>query len=306
MKVDRASVTALATSLIRAVHTRCDTPTIMVDPYAERLVTDAERSVLLDQLARMLKPERQEEIRAITDRAQALDVTVRANPAYAAVLVRARYTEDLLAAAVGRGVRQYVLIGAGMDTFAFRRRELAGRLQVFEIDHPATQAMKRQRLNDAGLEPPSNLHFVAADLETESVAEALSRAPYTPSEPGFFAALGVTHYLTREANLDLLRAIGRYAAPGSEVVFDYLDRDAFTPDRASDDAKRLAAERAKSDEPWVSGFDPQRLAADLSSTGLALIEDLGAEAVQARYCAGRADGLCVTAHVHLAHARIAA
>lgn len=305
MKADRASVSALATSLIRAVHTRCDVPTILEDPYGDRLITDAERSFLLDRLLLSLSAEKREEIGAIRDRDRALDLVVRANPAYAAVVVRARYTEDRLSDALERGVRQYVLIGAGMDTFAIRRPDLTGRLQVFEIDHPATQALKRERLAQADIEPPSNLHFLAVDLENESVAEVLSRSAYAPDAPAFFALLGVTQFLTREANLASMQAIASDAAPGSEVVFDYLDLDAFSADRAAEAIQRIRVERSTSDEPWVSGFDSKLLRADLAAVGLELVEDLSPVEAQARYCADRTDGLRMTPHVHLARGRVA-
>jgi methyltransferase (TIGR00027 family) len=305
MKADRGSVTALATSLMRAVHTRRDTPLIVEDAFGDRLLIDAERAFLFERLLLTLSPETQEAIRGIPDRAVALDRVVRDNPAYTAVLVRSRYAEDQLTAALDRGVRQYVLIGAGMDTLALRRPELAQRLAVFEIDHPATQALKRERFAAAGIDLPANLQFVAADLESESVAQALARSRYTAAEPACFAALGVTQFLTRDANLRMLRTIAGCAAPASTVVFDYLDKDAFAPDRTSAELKRLATQVANADEPWVSGFDPRLLAADLAGVGLALVEHLHTEDAQARYCGGRADGLRVTPHFHLVHARVA-
>ena len=305
MDHNRASATALAASFIRAVHTRCDRPTLVEDPYGDRLVTDAERSFILERLLLTLGAAKREEIRAIPDRARALDAAVHATPSYAGVLLRTRYTEDQLAAAVARGVAQYVLAGAGFDTFAFRRPDLRARLRIFEIDHPATQGLKRERLAWAGLEPPPNLHFVAADLETEAVAQALSRSSYASREPAFFAMLGVTPYLTREANLGTLRAIASCAAPDSEVVFDFLDTEALMPERASEEVTRMIAERAATDEPLLSGFDLQRLAGDLAGAGLEMVEELGASEAEARYCAGRMHELRMLPHSHIARARVA-
>jgi methyltransferase (TIGR00027 family) len=298
----RHSITALAASLFRAVHTRRDQPALLDDPYGDRLVTDAERALMLERLLLVVSPTDRRRIETITDLARAVDAAIQAGPAYGAVVVRARWAEDRLARALARGVRQYVLVGAGMDTFALRAPALEPALQIFEVDHPATQAMKQERFAHAGLRLPANVHFVAANLEQESVADALSRAAYRPRELAFFACLGITPYLTRETNLAMLGAAARCAPAGSELVFDYLDQDAFAPDRASEETKRLAAERAQTEEPWVSGFDPRALADDLAHVGLTLDEDLDPARVAARYLANRSDGLRIAA----AHWRLAA
>ena len=108
-------------------------------------------------------------------------------------LGRSRYTEDSLEKAVEQGVKQYVILGAGFDTFAFRCPEILEKLQVYEVDHPATQAFKRSRLAEAGWELPPQLHFVPVDFEQESLAEALTRSSYDPQAPSFFSWLGVTY-----------------------------------------------------------------------------------------------------------------
>lgn len=303
MEANRASLSALATCLLRAVHARCDRSPLVVDPYGDVLLTAAERALLFERFLLMLAPEAQAEIRAVADPERALERAARATPAYAGVLVRARYTEEQLDAAVAAGVRQYVIVGAGMDTFALRRPELRDRLRIFEIDHPATQELKRGRLVQAGLAVPSNLEFVATDLERESVAGALGRTSYTRDARAFFAVLGVTAYLTREANLATLGALASSAAPGSDVVFDYLETAVFAPERASVELQRLKTERAGSTEPWRSGFEPDRLADELAAVGLRLVEDLGPEEAQARYCTGRADPLQMPPQAHIARAR---
>jgi methyltransferase (TIGR00027 family) len=298
------SVTALAAALFRAVHARSGRPRLLEEPCADRFVTADERAFIFERLLLMLDPDRREEIRGIAEPTRAFEVAVEANPAYGTIIIRSRYTEDRLADALARGVRQYVLVGAGMDTFAFRRPDLANTLQIFELDHPATQAMKRERLARARLVPPPNLHFVAVDLEEGSVAAALVRPPYRADEQAFFASLGVLPYLTREASLGMLGAIAACAAPGSEIVFDYLELDALTPDRASDEAKRVAAERADSTEPWMSGFDPDRLAADIAETGLELDEDLDGDAAARLYVAAPGARLTMVSHGHLARAHV--
>jgi methyltransferase (TIGR00027 family) len=305
MDAARASVTALATSLIRAVHTRCDDPRLFDDPYGDRLVSDDERSLILQRLLLTLAPSRRELIGqlATANPGGALNLALRETPGYVGVVVRVCYTEDHLAAAIERGVRQYVLVGAGLDTFALRRPDLVSKLEIFELDHAATQGMKRDRLARAGLTPPANLHFVATDFEKESVADALSRSPYRAGDAAFFAWLGVTPYLTREANLGTLRSMASCSAAGSEVVFDYIEQSALDAAHASAEAKRMVEERKSTSEPYVSGFDPERLAAELGAVRMQLIQDLAPQDIERRYCSGRADGLRFTAPGHLVRAR---
>jgi methyltransferase (TIGR00027 family) len=293
-------VSALAAGLFRAVHTRCDTPPLLDDQLGEHFLLDAERGVVLERLLRMLSPEERADIEAVLDPARALDLAVRANPAYGTIVVRSRYAEDRLMEALAAGVSQYVLIGAGMDTLGFRRPDLLDSLAIIELDHPATQAMKRDRLARAGLQPPPNLRFIPADLEEDSVAAALVRGGYDPGAPAFFACLGVTPYLSHAANRSILGATGA-AVVGSRLVFDYLDLGAFGAE-APEATQRMAAERASSDEPWRSGFDPATLAGELAMAGLALVEDLDSGALGERYLQNRSDGLAVNPNCHLAMA----
>ncbi len=221
------------------------------------------------------------------------------------VLARARFTEERLADAMRDGTAQYVIIGAGLDTFALRRSDLRGRLRVIEIDHPATQAFKRGRIRDAGLELPPNLHFAPADLEKESLAEVLPRTPYDPSRTAFFSWLGVTMYLTDEAIRATLRSLRRTAVPGSQLVFDYLDRAVFDPGNPSPARARLFEIVRRVGEPMIFGFDPSALDAELAEEGFRLLEDLGPEAQKDLYYGNRTDGLQPTAAARLARAAVA-
>jgi methyltransferase (TIGR00027 family) len=268
----------MATSLMRAAHTRLSSAPLIEDPWGEMLLSDAEREAL------PLEP--------------LLD-----HPTFATVIVRSRYTEDALRSAVAGGVRQYVVVGAGMDSFALRRPDFAAELEIIELDLPGTQEMKLRRLRDRGVTPPGGVHYVAADLSRERLDDALARSPYRPEQPAFFAWLGVASYLTREANLATLRAIAASAAPGSELVFTYIDRRELDPKTASGDLEAVREAVAAGGEPWVSGFDPSTLAADLAAAGLALVEDLDGELQWQRYCASRVDGLRPVPTVHIARAR---
>jgi methyltransferase (TIGR00027 family) len=196
------------------------------------------------------------------------------------------------------------MVGAGFDTFALRRPDLRERVQVFEIDHPTTQDLKRQRLRDAGLDTPMNVHYVQADFESEGVADALGRSAYDPSQAAFFAWLGVLSYLTRPAIEGTFRAIKRLAPSGSEVVFDYLTAMAFVPERQSP-ALKLRFDRARAvGEPYLTGFEPLELSSFLKPLGYELMEDLGQPQQTERSFRSRTDGICPVEYWHWAHARI--
>src|SRR5258708_22987441 len=139
----------------------------------------------------------------------------------------ARYAEDALEAAVSQGIRQYVLIGAGFDSFALRRPAFSADLQIFEIDFPATQTFKIQRISECGISLPDSVHFIAADLSRESVAAALARSSFERDRLTFFSWLGVTMYLTREANLAPMRSIASCAPMDIELAFTYFDARLF-------------------------------------------------------------------------------
>lgn len=270
------------------------------DDWGDRLVPDAVREAWREGARAHIAKTRP----GWTPEVDVLDLALRANAAYADIIVRSRYVEDALEAALRGGIDQYVIVGAGFDSFLCRHPAWAEGVTVIEVDHPATQRFKRERLAACGVVVPSGGHFVETDLSSETLDAALTRSPFRRNRPAFFAWIGVTMYLPREANLATLRAIATSTSAGADVVFSYVDEVAFAPGAASDaDFKRLRAEVAAAGEALVSGFDPAGLRDVLSGVGLALIEDLtGAEAL-ARYDPAGRNGLRSSPVAHLAHAR---
>ena len=266
-----ASRTAYAVALRRAVHQQRDRPLVLDDPLALRIVDAAD----LDRVA---------------------GTALRAF-----VVARSRFAEDVLAEAVRDGVRQYVVLGAGLDTFACRNPY--GDLRVFEVDHPLTQRRKRERLRAAGIGVPATATFAPIDFEREALADALSRAGFHAGEPAAFSWLGVTPYLTRAAAQDTIAFVGRLPAR-TRLVFDYApDPSTLSGDvRVAFDA--LARRVAAAGEPFQTFFDPDELAQGLRRAGFSAIEDLGPEAINARYFAGRADGLRVAGAGRLLRAEV--
>jgi methyltransferase (TIGR00027 family) len=181
------------------------------------------------------------------------------------VVARGRYTEDRVADSVSRGTRQYMILGAGLDSFAYRS-ELAGQIRVFEVDHPATQQWKRQRLSAAHIPIPECVTYIPVDFETDALAERLIQGGYDPAQPAIVSWLGVTVYLTRLAISETLAILGRLAA-GTEIVLDYL-----VPAEMRDSDGRTYAElvmpiAAQQGEPWLTFFTPDEMTVMLNESG---------------------------------------
>jgi methyltransferase (TIGR00027 family) len=273
MHTAQASRTALRVAMRRAAHQLRDTPRVLDDPLALRIVGEP----------------RAREIAAVDD-----DPVSRATRAFMAV--RSRLAEDTLAAAVAAGVRQYVVLGAGLDTFAYRNPHAASGLRVFEVDHPATQAWKQTCLADAGIPIPRSVTFAPLDFERETLAGGLEAAGFDRAAPACFAWLGVAMYLTEEAIAHTLAYVGALAPP-SRIVFDYALPRAVLTAREQIALDALSARVAAAGEPFTTFFDPAGAAARLQAAGLEVEDDLGRDEINARYFAGREDGLALRAQL---------
>ncbi|MGA8515198.1 MAG: class I SAM-dependent methyltransferase [Burkholderiaceae bacterium] len=292
----------MTTSLIRALHTRHDPLPLLHDPWGDRLVP-ASGVEFIHQKA-LLSLSAQALARPATLSMSPGDSWLHSRPFYTGVITRSRFAEDALLAAVKRGVRQYVLLGAGFDSFSLRRPDGVRDLVVYEIDHPATQAVKRQRMAVCQVTPRAPVHYIAANLSKEGVAAALLRSDFRFNEPVFFSWLGVTMYLSRTDNLGLLGAIGQLAAPGSEVVFNYFDQEAFFDNTGSGPFSEMQRSVTAIGEPLLSGFDPAHLAKDLHGIGLSLQEDLDDAQTLQRYDRLGANGLQPLGWSHVARASV--
>jgi len=208
--------------------------------------------------------------------------------------LRSRYTEDRLAAARGR-LDQYVVLGAGADSYALRMGSKLGDLTVFEVDDPTFLAWKRQRIRELGLKEPEQLRFTPCDFETTSVADALAAAGFDAARPCFISWLGVTQYLTPEATAQTLRWAGQ-CAPGSEIVLTFQDENA----RSAAVGKKMAEGGVTS----LTHFLPEDMLALLRSSGFTQIDYLPPEIANERYFRDRADGLRAPMVQHLVSATI--
>jgi methyltransferase (TIGR00027 family) len=195
-----------------------------------------------------------------------------------------------------------VLLGAGLDTFAYRAVPRFPGVSVFEVDHPATQNWKRERLHEVGIAVPSAVTYAPVDFERETLRDGLARANFDFEKPAFFAWLGVVPYLSREAVMGTLSFVGQTMKPGSEIVFDYP-----TPPDPSDTSGRfeeMAKRVAALGEPFRSAFDPAELEQDLLKTGYSLVEDMDSRSLNALYFKGRSDGLLLRGRRHIMRAKL--
>lgn len=275
MQAGRPSQTAFGAALHRAAHQLRTQPLVFDDPFALLIVgKDAEAALRQDGHSRHARLGLQ-----------------------ALIAARSRLAEDAMIEALGRGVRRYVVLGAGLDTFAYRAITRFPDVTVYEVDHPATQAWKRQQVNDARLPAAPNLVYVPVDFEREALTDRLADVGFSFAQPAVFAWLGVVPYLTMpaiEAALSLIAAM----PSATEVIFDYAEPAKDGADSA------LAARVAQIGEPLHSFFTPQVLAQKLKDMGISHIEDWDAAALNARYFEGRKDGLRLSGRAHVMRARI--
>jgi methyltransferase (TIGR00027 family) len=267
MQAATPSRTALRVALRRAAHQLYDAPPLVLDdPIAVPILGEAYAEELRRTPTRPDRP---------------FSIGLRAF-----LVARSRYAEDMLARAVAQGVTQYVLLGAGLDTFAHRNPY--PQLRVFEVDHPATQQWKRELLAAGSLPAPRNLTYAPVDFENQTLAEQLRASGFDFASPTFFAWLGVVPYLTRDA---FRSTIGFIAAQptGSGVVLDYGQPRSALPflEKLAHDS--LAARVQLAGEPFKLFFTPPEIAAEL--TAFSKIEDLGSIEINARYFANRTDNL---------------
>ena len=275
---DRPSRTAERVAIRRALHQLLDEPRVHDDPLALAILGETPAA----------------ELRADPRRFEGGPV---ARVLRAFLAVRSRLAEDGLARAVAGGVRQYVVLGAGLDTFAYRNPYSA--LRVFEVDHPATQAWKRRRLAEVDIAVPEGVTFAAVDFVRESLRAALISAGLRSEEPTFFSWLGVTPYLEPANVMETLEVIAGFATGGGGVLFDYNVSPGSLPPRGRAAFEALAERVAATGEPFRGFFEPEGLVAALRDMGFREARDLGPDKLNATFLADRADGLRVGSAGHV-------
>lgn len=276
METGRASMTAQLVAGLRAGHFQSGArPLVFEDPYAAQFTGGV-----------FEEPLRRGELQAHLD-------GLKLQPIQGGILVRARYAEDALERSIEEaGVGQFVLLGAGNDSFVLRRPDLLKSLRVFELDHPSSQQDKRERLAALGFAEHPRIRFVAIDFEQETAGEALLRSGFDRGVPAFFNWLGVVTYLTPDAMFATLRSIRETAAIGTHVVFDYpIASHLLVREEDRVRSAEVSRSTAAVGEPRNSRHDPAALRAAVEAAGWQVVEDASPEILDARYFHGRSDGL---------------
>jgi methyltransferase (TIGR00027 family) len=278
MKPNQPSRTALMIARQRAAHQVLDHGSILEDPFALKILREDEKDVL-----------------------QFANQHPLASIGRLFTAARSRIAEDALSRAVERGVRQIVILGAGLDTFALRNPHGAGEIRIYEVDHPATQAGKRERLAEAQIALPPSLIFVPVDFEQDELGEKLVAAGFQQNAPAFFTWLGVVPYLTEDAidrTLDYISSI-----QNSEVVFDYMEPAEAFSEELRQIEKARADQLEKLGERSATRFEPDGVAAVLRSHGFCDLEDIDFQEIASRF-GSAVQGLAPGhAGLHVVHAK---
>jgi methyltransferase (TIGR00027 family) len=270
---------AEGTALLRAAHQILDDdPKILDDPLAVKLLGANTR----------------ERIDADLERQQS---SYLRNARTFAVL-RGRYVDDELTATIARGVRQYVILGAGLDTTPYRSAHPGKELATFEVDHPDTQRWKLERLERANIPIPPNLQHVTIDFEHQSLDEALAAAGFDFDLPTFFSWLGVTYYLTPDRVFDTFRFVAKMP-PASQITFDFTLADSELDAEGLEGFKTISRHLEKYGEPWLARFSPGQLAQDLRKLGFGEVTHFNQKMARDLYLRDRADGLALNPMMQL-------
>ena len=270
---NKTSITALMSSFGRAFHAENEEHPVFVDDLAKNLMTEEEYTAVQNYIlggAQFFEPdinfsklEPKEVLRRI------VNVHIAPSP-----LCRQAYTEQALKTALLTGTKQYVILGAGMDTFAFRN----DKFKVFEVDHPLTQKDKIERIKRAGWLVPENLRFVPVDFTNDNLTECLIASGFDPSVKSFFSWLGVTYYLSKDAIDNMLSALSKICAEGNTLVFDYPDEHFFdAPEKRVQNTIMMAKAGG---EPMQSSFSYRELEKMLEKHGFLIYELLSPEDIQ--------------------------
>ncbi|MCW8038816.1 MULTISPECIES: class I SAM-dependent methyltransferase [Acinetobacter] len=289
MKKESASQTAQAAAAIRAYDNLANRPPIFHDAYALMMTSPAWRLLLSNKaLMRVFQTQSFRHTFGLL---------------VMQVATRSLYSEDWLFEALDRGVKQYVMIGAGLDSFALRAAAHYPDVKIYELDHPDTQALKIKTLSQLG-EIPANVEFVPINFEAEKISDALQRSSYDVKELGFFSWLGTTHYLKPETTLSTLRDLAAFAASESEVVFDYS-----IPYQNLQGIERLGTMLLSQvthllNEPIIGFFNTQQLHDLMWDLRYLVVEDLSGKDITERYLASRKNGMRHTDAAHLIRLQI--
>lgn len=294
---NQSSLTALMSLFGRVYHAENDEPIIFNDALSRQLMTKSE----YEQIYRYMlggidffAPDKRNSFKSDDEMIKWIVQTqIAPTP-----LARARFCEDSLKTAILTGTEQYVILGAGMDTFAFRNPDMLNSLHVFEVDHPLTQEEKKRRICCAGWQSPENLCFVPMDFRTDDLIQKLISHGFDTDKKTFFSWLGVSYYLTYEQIENVLKSISEISTEGSSLLFDYATENLF--DSNVKRVQNMLAMAAASGEPMKSCFNFNSLERVLEKYRFLIYEHLCTEEIQKRFFENRTDYLSAFEHIEYA------
>ncbi|MEK9199000.1 class I SAM-dependent methyltransferase [Ureibacillus sp. FSL E2-3493] len=302
MNNNEASLTSLISAFSRAYHSKFDEPKIFDDFIAADLITEKEFATIREnmingiqffnnEIAHQFQNQPDEILKWITQ------VQLSPTP-----LARAAYCENILQNEILLGVQQYVILGAGLDTFCYRYPHLNGCLEIFEVDHPTTQDFKKIRLTDTHYQIPKNLHFVSMDFTKLYNTEKLVGVGFNEKRKTFISLLGVSYYLTKEEFAKLLIELFVKLPKGSSIVFDYADEKLFEEKGVSNRVQNMVRMALASGEPMKSCFSYEEMEKLLEDANLLIYEHLSPDAIQNQFFSNRTDYLSAFETIHYIHA----
>lgn len=290
------------TAFGRAYHFLNDTPKIYEDSVAIDLITDKEFREISDNLIKavhLLNPDIASKYERQPAELIKWFTQVQLSPT---TLSRSAYCDNVLLHELTLGVEQYVILGAGLDTFGLRHPELNKHLQIFEIDHPATQQFKQTRIENAKYTVPDNLHFVSMDFTKRFDTQSLLDCGFLTGKKTFFSLLGVSYYLTKDELAEMLKELYSIVPPGSSIVMDYGDNEMFKINGLYNRVQSMVQIAAINGEPMKSCFAYKEIEQFLECCGLLIYEHLSPSLIHEQYFKNRLDYLSAFETIHFLHA----
>ncbi|WP_026906745.1 class I SAM-dependent methyltransferase [Paucisalibacillus globulus] len=301
MKQNESSLTSLVSAFSRAYHSKYDKPLIFNDFIANKLISEEEFSAISKNMIngiQFFNPDIGEEFKDDQEEILKWITQVQLSPIS---LARSSYCEKVLLNEIKLGVKQYVILGAGLDTFSFRYPDLTNSLDIFEIDHPATQEFKKKKLAEANLIFPNNLHFVSKDFTTKISHQELVDVGLG-NKKTFFSLLGVSYYLTKEENANLISNLFDNVPAGSSIVFDYADENLFEEKGMFNRVDNMVKLASASGEPMKSSFAYNHVENMIEKSGLLIYEHLSPTMINELFFTNRTDYLSAFETIHFIHA----
>ena len=300
MKNNESSLTSLVSAFSRAYHVKEDTPVIFNDTIAQVFLSNEEYNAISSNMMQgisFFSPEMSEKLKGNNDAILKWVTQIQLSPT---PLARAAYAENIVANEIKLGAEQYVILGAGLDTFAWRHS--LSNTTVFEVDHPSTQQFKLQRLQQVGIECPNHLKFVAMDFTKEMSLDKLISAGFDPEKKTVFSLLGVTYYLKKEVLQQLFGTIFKDLPKGSSIVFDFADEHLFTEPGIFNRVQNMVKMAQASGESMKFVASLIELEQMLAELKLLVYEHLSPQDIQNQYFSNRNDDLQAFETIHYIHA----